>query len=224
MKYLRIVLFILLGLSLGLGGMYLKLRSERTSFQSEIDGLNRRIALVQKKYSEEKARVAGLLRTKVGLEGKIRALQTDVTKLQKANNDLVAERDALKHTQGKKALALKTKLENLKEKYKQRVKEQKDLKARHAKAEKAVKELTREKQRLESDLQQEKQMVRRYVSHNERLAEIATELVDRYRNKKAITSALEKEPFTGIKKVEMEKLLQEYEDRIDDHKLDEQEG
>ena len=64
-KTLRILLFVALGVSLGFGVGYLKLRSERKDFDTKEKALDRKVALLQKKYSEEKARASALLRTKV---------------------------------------------------------------------------------------------------------------------------------------------------------------
>ncbi len=57
------------------------------------------------------------------------------------------------------------------------------------------------------------------AEHNARLYMIADELIHKYENKGVVSSLLEKEPFTQIKKVELEKLVQDYKDKIDQQKL-----
>jgi hypothetical protein len=54
------------------------------------------------------------------------------------------------------------------------------------------------------------------------LVGIANELVDKYKDKGVFGSVLAKEPLTGVKKVELEHLVQEYGDKIEEHGIEEQ--
>lgn len=54
---------------------------------------------------------------------------------------------------------------------------------------------------------------------NKQLATIATELMRSYKQQTPWSTLLAKEPFTGLKSVQIENLLQEYRDRIDDNRV-----
>jgi septal ring factor EnvC (AmiA/AmiB activator) len=54
---------------------------------------------------------------------------------------------------------------------------------------------------------------------NGALYELGRSLMDRFEHKTCGETLAEKEPFTGLKKVETENLLEEYRDKLDDQKL-----
>lgn len=54
---------------------------------------------------------------------------------------------------------------------------------------------------------------------NADLYQISMEMMKKYRSKGVITSLLQEEPFTGIEKVKVENLLQEYRDKADSAKF-----
>lgn len=225
MKIFRPILLILLGLTIGTGAMYLKLRSERSAYEAQIADRDNRFSLLKGKYMEEKARATGLLRVKTTLEGKMRALQGDISRLEEEKDALVAKCEAVKATMKQNTGALQAELDEtqrrlaesrkkhdaLRQKYEETVTE---LSAR-------VSELTRASDRLDADLKSTAYQLRRCESHNAKLADIGTELLGRYAEKGVFDTVLEKEPFTGIKKVEVEQLIQEYQEKIDDQKLEE---
>jgi chaperonin cofactor prefoldin len=68
---------------------------------------------------------------------------------------------------------------------------------------------------LKSELKRTYQSLDKSEGNNARLCVIAGELLDRYENKSVIGSLMEKEPFTQIKRVELEKLTEEYRERIE---------
>ena len=54
---------------------------------------------------------------------------------------------------------------------------------------------------------------------NEALYEVGRSLMDRFEHKTCGETLAEKEPFTGLKKVETENLMEEYRDKLDEQKL-----
>ena len=56
-------------------------------------------------------------------------------------------------------------------------------------------------------------------THNGRLAEAGYELMEKYRDKSCRDALAQAEPFTGLKQVEVENLLETWRDRIDRDKL-----
>ena len=56
-------------------------------------------------------------------------------------------------------------------------------------------------------------------THNGRLYEIGREMMQKYRDKTCQDALAQAEPFTGIKKVEVENLLETWRDRLDREQL-----
>ena len=54
---------------------------------------------------------------------------------------------------------------------------------------------------------------------NERMYRLGFELIDRYENKGVWTSALQAEPFTGLKRAQIEKMAEEDRDKFDKERL-----
>jgi chromosome segregation ATPase len=217
-------LFIVLGLALGSGALYIKLRIERSTYEQEISELKSRFDLLKDKYSEEKARANGLLRTRSTLEGQMRAIRTDMEALQEEKEKAAEERDALRAMLEKKAAGCKQEIKALSERYDGLLKKHKDLIARHEETKREYDEkvntLLSEKEELDMTLKETTYNLERCERHNTELAEVAAELVVKYRDKGVVDSMAQKEPFTGLKQVKMEKLIQEYQDKIDDHQLE----
>jgi chromosome segregation ATPase len=225
-KLLIIFLVFFLVLSLGAGGYLgytlIQVQGERDALLEDIEALNKRVTLMQRKYAEEKARVGQLLRAKRALEGQRTVTQQDVESLQKEKETLVAEKEALKKRIARKNATIKAKDDRLQEMSQANKALRDKLDAANRKYsqtvnanQKEIAALKNEKQTLESELADESRERERCVSKNAKLAQISFELLDRYENKGAFESLLEKEPFTQIKKTELEDLVQEYQDEID---------
>jgi chromosome segregation ATPase len=211
----------------GILGYYcFQLRKERHALSDQVSDLNRREALLQKKYVDEKARASGLTRAKLGLEGSLRAAQGEVKTLQKENEALAS-----------KGTALRERVEELEGEILSRKAEVEDLSKRYANLQAACNEtkgaltkrlktcteqteqLTAEKQALELELDRTGRELERCGTNNAKLCIIADELVEAYENKGVVGSILQKEPFIQLKKVEIEKFVQEYKERIEDEQL-----
>ncbi len=223
---IHIILLIVAGLLLGSGPVYLKLRSERNEYRKEIANLNNRFALLQSKYSEEKARAAGLLRTKTTLEGETRALRADIERLEKEKEAFSTEQGNLVADCEKKKTVLEENVKHLTQQHTDLTAKHQELQAEHARKIKeydgTVRELTANKNKLTHDLNAQTQKLDRCQTHNTQLVEITNELVEKYKNKGVLNSVVSNEPFTGIKQVEMEHLMQEYQDKIESHQLEPQ--
>ena len=226
MKIFRVILLILIGVVVGAGPLYWKLHTERNIFEQEIENLNQRFSLLRQKYSEEKARASGLLRTKATLEGETRALRADIERLEKEKDALSSDHGALQAECERKNEALGKDKKDLTEKLAALTSKHKELRAEHDRAVKEydqkVTELTAEKNALQFGVRSKTQKLERCRTHNGQLVTITNELLDKYQNKGVFGSALEKEPFTGLKKVEMEHLIQEYRDKIETHEIEPQ--
>jgi chromosome segregation ATPase len=229
----RVVLFFLFlslaGLA-GLGYSHVMLRQERNALDSERRELERKVALLEMRYSEKRALESQLTRTKLGLEGRLRALQGEVEEAQK-------KRDVCKNAAGglagelsksrDRASLLEKSLKDLTEQHQGLQEEIAETRKAHERAlkehEREMEKLGAEKKAVESELtaslRSAQQRIERYEGHNARLLLIAKELVEAYKNKGVSTSVLQVEPFTQIRRVEMEHLEQEYLDRIEREKI-----
>ncbi|MDN5936867.1 MAG: DNA repair protein, partial [Nitrosospira sp.] len=88
-------------------------------------------------------------------------------------------------------------------------------------------ELASQSRQLEQDLKDtaaalEKQNEQRKLceANNAELYRIGRELVDWYTSKGPVNAMLEAEPFTGMKRVEMENLLENYRDKLEGQRLE----
>jgi hypothetical protein len=79
--------------------------------------------------------------------------------------------------------------------------------------------LRAEKDDLTAELGEKRASLKRCVKHNSRFSKLAEELIGAYENKGFGSSLIQAEPFTQLKKVEIEKLVEKYRDQIDDNNL-----
>jgi chromosome segregation ATPase len=232
MRSLLLKWFVILFLVLGLGGaatlgyLYIKLRKERDVLVGQTNDLNTRVRLLQKKYADEKARAEGLERTRLALEGKIRAAQEEIETLNKDKESLLAEKKRLGQEledMEKGSADLRVEMEELLGRYEEFQVECSETKStltqRIKDLDRKKTELIGEKERLELELDRTKRGLKRCASNNAQLCIIANELVDAYEDKGVVGSLLQKEPFIQLKKVEIEKFSQEYREKIDGQQI-----
>lgn len=75
------------------------------------------------------------------------------------------------------------------------------------------------KKETESELLQKGKTLQVCREHNSRLYQLGRELITRYQLKSCKDAMLQNEPFTGLKKVEMENLLEQWRDSLDRERL-----
>lgn len=92
-------------------------------------------------------------------------------------------------------------------------KRNKELSARHE-------ELQQDLKRTTTALEKQDEQTKLCERHNEELYRIGRELTDWYTGKGAVSAMLEAEPFTRIKRVQMENLLEAYRDQLDGQHLE----
>jgi chromosome segregation ATPase len=229
-----IVLYIVLGLALAglaaLGYGYASVRGERAALEEKAGELEKKILLLDKKYSEKRALEQQLMRARTQLEGQMRGLQAELDKLRGEKDLLFEEKSGTEEDLEKmraRAASLEASVKDLKDKT-EKLKAEADasakaqataLKDHQQETERLLAERRKAEADLQSSLKATQQKLERSESNNARLALIAEELTERYKNKGVTTSILQAEPFTQIQKVEMENLLAEYRERIEDEKL-----
>jgi chromosome segregation ATPase len=83
----------------------------------------------------------------------------------------------------------------------------------------ALKQTQGKSQALDGELGECRARVDTLIGHNRRLFEIGNELLDRFEKKGVWASLREAEPFTGLKRVELENIVQDYRFAIDDQRV-----
>ncbi|MFH1869388.1 MAG: hypothetical protein ABIK82_01395 [Pseudomonadota bacterium] len=79
-----------------------------------------------------------------------------------------------------------------------------------------------ERRRLDALAIQQKQSIASCEEHNARLHDQGVALLEKYRAKSCFDSAMQNEPFTGLKQVEIDNFIEDNHEQLDEHKLDRQ--
>lgn len=217
-----LVALLVLGLIASAYGLY-RLDAERKALHKEVESLTNRSELLLKKYNEQKAMTDTMRRTAQKIESRLRAVSADLAKMegekQQMENAMAAYekqiadlRAACEETiadHEKRYAALQTAYQQLREESTRIITEKNQL----------IVQLTHERDTLDASLKQETFQRKRCVEHNARFAQLSEELVRQYENKGIWGALGQLEPFTQLKKVELEKICQEYRDKIDDNTL-----
>ncbi len=205
------------GLCIGLGVGHMQVTREVTkeqkSCQDKIREKEKRIAFIQKTMTEERAEATGSLEQKctddvnklqaaiqgerkktADLRGRVGILTEQVQKLE-ARNNAANEKTAKTRQDLEKAQQIN-----------------KDL-------DRELKQAAGEKQVLQVDLKRTTRELGSCSAHNAELALIAQELVKKYKDKGIGSALLEKEPLTQVRKVELEQLISQYQDEIEQLKI-----
>lgn len=218
-KILRIAAFaLILFLVGGLGFFCFRFNGERNRLVTDLERVENRNQLLDKKYKEEKAQVGRLQRETLTLNGQARQAKMDK---EQCEAEAAHIRDEQANMEGRlKACSdgkakLVERIDQLNASYDQLKKKLTDttVKLKTEKAERA--KLEDRNQALRSNLQQSESANQRYLTHNQKLSEIAKTLVARVEKDELGSSVLVKEPLIQWKRVELENLLQDYLDGID---------
>jgi len=229
---LRFKSIIIIGLILcgfGLSGTLLygnmKLKKEIRLGQEMIDDLNKKKEGIYKKYQEKNSLSTQLSRTKSSLEAAVVKNQEEVKKLVQEKDNSLAGKKILESDMEEKAkniASLEADIKNLKTQLEDALQEKKEAETKHlsdiSDLGKKLNDLGQEKKDLQADVKKVNQELDKSRTHNAELCILAEEILKGYKNKGVFTSMLEKEPFTKVKKVELERYVQEYQDKIEKHK------
>lgn len=160
----------------------------------------------EKTALEEK--LAGFEQEKEKLAGQVNDAQARAKSASAKNQQLQVALDAM--TQEKQALQTqKTELE-------QRLAE---LTTKHASTERELAQTQVQKKQTESTLSTRDQQVASCEDKNLKLYQHGRGLIEQCRDRSATDVLLRLEPFTGIKRVGLENVLEEYRDKLDAQKL-----
>ena len=179
---------------------------------------------LKQRYAAANARVTVLSRAELMAKAKARKAMEQIGALEAERQALADEKAALSLEGARRTEALEKAVQQLSGEKEKLV----EARARLADESKALardlrsksEELSRvieAKRQIETALGEKSSEADRYLAHNKKLSEVAAELIDQYRNKSFRETLLAREPFTGIKQVEIENLLETYLDRIERH-------
>lgn len=215
--------FLLLG---SMGYAIFRMSSENDALSENLSRVENRNRMLDQKYKEKKAEVGRLQRESLGLKGKIRQAIMDYEKLEAEHKHLLESKtdNAAKFKAKAEACEAERKQlsaehRNLEEKYAELTNTHKTTTKKLKKREAEFRNLTSEMQAVKVDLERTTQQSRRYRKHNKKLAKVAKTLVARVEKQELGTAVLTSEPLIQFKRVEVEKLLQEYLDIVDESKI-----
>ena len=226
-----IFFLLLVGVSGYLGYRLYNLSEAHTALGKELDRTNHKVELLQRKYSEQKAQATALQRAKLTVEGLKRQAEMKAEALEKELAEQKAVIASMENKDHAKVKALEARLaekQDLIEQWKTKYGELSDAfkKAKQMIGERdaTIAKLEDSNRELEANLEFARRTRDRYLAHNQKLAATSQSILARYDEDGVFgKTILDVEPFTQIKKVELEKLIQEYMDQIDDQVIRERE-
>lgn len=208
--------FALLLIGLGtLGFFHRSLIKERNGLLVDRATLEQKTTMLKKSYSEQKAQA----------ESSQKARQAAEAKMAKANQLLIEQETQMKELQGK-VEELETQWEKRNEADKEQQEQVRqaidqwkakveELQASNREQKAKISELEGIVASTKSALENETAQHKGCREKNTKLAAISMELTNSYQQKGVVDVLTTSEPLTQLKKVELEKLVQEYQDRID---------
>jgi len=210
------------GLGAGLGYGHMQLENERRVLGEQIRDLQNKKNMIHKKYKEKSALVNQMHRIKAMLEGQKKTLEMEMVDLKKTMEEVTGDKKALLGDLGrcrKEIQTLEGKQKDLKDQValvkREGQKKAQELEKEIQNKEENIRKLESEERRLESRLNRNKSELDRCSEKNAQLCILADEMLNRLENQGTVDSLLKLEPFTKIKRVELEHLAQEYQDRIE---------
>lgn len=221
---------IILGVVAIIYGFY-SLYAERNRLAASLAETESKLAQVEKKYAQEKNLTQGLMRSKQSLEGLLRGMEAKVKEANDEKEKLLAEKEHLEENWLKKAEGqakiiadLTQRIEKMKEVRDEIVARYKEKVEIIQKNEQTIAELTNSLQKSEYELKRTSKKLDMCGEHNGRLCTINEELVEMYKNKGLVNVISVSEPLTQLRKVEMEKMVQQYKTKIDENRENQVDG
>jgi chromosome segregation ATPase len=214
---------LVVGLAVGLGYGHMQLQGQQKAFQAKARQITQRMAQAERRCAQS------LAEQQTSLEDEKQQGLAETEKLQKEKQGLALENKDLKsRVDALIAQAASVEAMRAKSEAKATSEESKNgqLSALLAKTEADRKALEQKQQQTFQALQEREKHLKelngrydRCAENNVRLYAIGLELIKQYQDKGFLRTLVQKEPFTQIKKVELEKLVQDYRDKIDKEKV-----
>jgi len=216
------VVGLVVGLLLGVVYGQVRLQSVDKVYQAKLKDINQRMAQVQRRYSQGVAAQNDLEQQKMSIQGEVDKLSKEKQGLAAQQAELKTKADGLESkatSLEKKSSSLETRAASLESRNAELTERLNKVEADRAALDQKQKQTMATLQNTEKALRNLDQKYDQCAEHNAKLYTIASEVIKKYENKGVMGALIEKEPFTQVKKVEMEKMVQDYKDRIDHEKM-----
>jgi chromosome segregation ATPase len=208
------------GLMIGLTFGHIQVRKERNIAQDKVKEANKKVSFMQKKMSEERDRAAGSLeqQCQADMDRLLGEKQAVGAELKKTAQQAHMLEQKARESDGALAKA-KTELQEMDRHNRNLEGELKKVAGEKQALQAELKKTEGERQDVQGDLKKTAQELGHCRTNNADLVAIAEELVDKYRNKGVGAALLAKEPLTQIRKVEFERISQQYRTEIEQKKI-----
>lgn len=221
------IIALIIGLSIGLGVSQIQMKKEKKGFQQRLDESNKRIIYIQQKLTEAKTGVDS------GLEQRC---QSDLESLEKLRDEKMIQDKRLGELKGQ-VQTLEGKIKEADEAFAKAkevcavrkkesdeaaaktVQKLQEMERNNKDLDHELKKMKEEKQTVQAALNSTSQDLGKCAANNAELCLIAEELVKKYQGKGLGAVLAGKEPLTQIKRVELEKLAQQYREEIEQLKI-----
>ncbi len=167
----------------------------------------KRLQQSQRKLQQENMQLA---QEKAALDGQLKAAQESLDE-SSSKAQIAASRAA---ALGKELKGIKTEKETLAAKLA-------ETEIKLAETKEALNKSALAGRQLDADLQQKNESLTICQAKNAKLHGYGVDLLDRYEKKGCGDALLQADPFTQLKRVEIENLMEDYREKLDEQKLDE---
>ncbi|MGA2227751.1 MAG: hypothetical protein ABSH41_25220 [Syntrophobacteraceae bacterium] len=213
-----VALALVVGILAGFGYEHYQLEKQSKLYQDKLNESNKKFALMQKKYTDERTLGSSLERQK-------KSALDEAVKIRKDNEALAAtveklKADVLAAEEQKKGDVAKLSL--FRSELDAAGKKLNEAAQAVNVRETEIKRLSAEQQALQANLKKNQEGLERCEGNNARLCIIACDILEKYENKGVLTAISHNEPLTQLKKVELEKYVQEYSQLIDRERVKKQ--
>ena len=210
-----VVVPLVAGIAAGFGYEYLQLQKQQKLYVDKLNDTNRKLAAAEKRYTDART-------LNISLEGQKKAALEEVEKVRKDGETMAEAVKELKagvfacEGQNKAAAEQishrRSELDAARKRFEEAAQVVSEREAE-------IKRLSAEQQALQSTLKKNQEGLARCEGNNARLCIIAGDILEKYEKKGVFTTIAQNEPFTQLKKVELEKFVQEYSQLIEQEKL-----
>jgi len=224
LKILLILLIVVYGIGATAYLFMLKKDHEqaRADWEAAVQRQERKYDLIHRKYTDAKALSQELTKIRYTLESRNQSQNQEIDKLKAVQADYEAriaelnrKIEAGSENCKDRVAGVRREIEQLKSEKEAVQKALKVQAAEKTEVEANLQALKQEKRSVESQLERTQRQFKRCETDNAELAEIAEDLLYEYENKGVMDALMAKEPVTQIKKVEVEKKIQEYKEKIE---------
>lgn len=223
LKAVVLVAVLAAGLAAGLGIGQVRIKKERKIFEDTMKDVNRKIALVQKNIADQQAEAEATMQQqqrsdqdkldRLGSQNKaLAAVLVTLREQMKKTEDRARQSDSAYARAAKDLQKADRENKELTQKSKKETERIQALQAEQKKT-------TGESRTFQAQLEKTAGKLGSCRSDNAALVAIADGLVKKYKNKGLGAVLLQKEPFTQIKQVELDRLAQKYLDEIEQKKF-----